>query len=154
MKITISNSSNDFQFSVPGFWARVLIMTLAVILAAWILPGVDIKGGALAAALTALVISLLNNFLRPVLVFLTLPFTILTMGLFLFVVNAVIVWLASKLLPQFEVETFGWALLFSLLITALNYIFELPDRMINRRQFDNSSRAEDNTEYTDYEEVE
>lgn len=129
-------------------------MTLAVILAAWILPGVDIKGVALAAALTALVISLLNNFLRPVLVFLTLPFTILTMGLFLFVVNAVIVWLASKLLPQFEVETFGWALLFSLLITALNYIFELPDRMINRRQFDNSSKADDNTEYTDYEEVE
>ena len=154
----------DNETGIGAFTTRVVVMTLAIILAAWILPGVAINGNVFAAILTAVVIALLNNFLRPILIFLTLPFTIVSLGLFLFVVNAIIIWLAAKLVPPFHVETFGTALLFSILITLFNYLLELPNRFINRPTYnpdqphlhDGQNRTTDtdqNIEYTDYEEV-
>ncbi|MBQ9473658.1 MAG: phage holin family protein [Bacteroidales bacterium] len=146
------NPQPDNRSSAGAFIARVVVMTLAIILAAWILPGVDITGGVFSAILTALVIALLNNFLRPILIFLTLPFTIVSLGLFLFVVNAIIIWLAAKLVPQFNVATFGTALVFSILITLFDYLLELPNRLLNRPKFDPNQKQEE--QFTDYEEVE
>ena len=90
MKIQIS--TNQQRQSGPwGFLTRTIVLTLATIIAIKLLPGVRIEGGSVwVAIMTALVISLLDNFLRPILIFITLPFTVLTMGLFIFIINAII----------------------------------------------------------------
>ena len=133
MKIQIS--TNQQRQSGPwGFLARTIVLTLATIIAIKLLPGVRIEGGSVGVAiLTALVISLLDNFLRPILIFITLPFTVLTMGLFIFIINAIIIELTASIVGPFQVDSFGYALLFSLIITALNYLLELPNRWLNRR---------------------
>ena len=70
--------------------------------------------------MAALVLALINAFIRPVLIFLTLPATIVTLGLFLFVINALMVLLAAKWVNGFKVDGFWWALLFSFLLSILN----------------------------------
>ena len=150
------NINRQRQSGPWGFLTRTIILTLAVIIAIRILPGVRIVGGSVAAAiLTALVISLLDNFIRPILIFITLPFTVVSLGLFIFIINAIIVEMAAALVPPFQVDSFGYALLFSLIITALNYLLELPNRWLNRTTYnprDNSDTDDDG--FTPYEEVE
>lgn len=162
MKITISN--NDHLYTGKfGFVAQGIVMTLATILAAYLLPGVHISN-LWSAILTALVIALLNNFIRPILIVLTLPFTLFSMGLFLLFINAFIIMLASGLVPDFKVDGFWSALLFSLLLTLLNYLLELPHKWMNRKTFEEEDNPDsnntyhsisdnENIEYTDYEEV-
>lgn len=158
MKLTLANSRD--RYSGPlGCLAQLVVMTLAAILSAYLLPGVHIES-LLSAVATAAVIALLNNFIRPILIVITLPFTIFTMGLFLLVINAVIILLASKLVPQFHIDGFWWALLFSLLLTAINYLLELPNRLNRRPKYQPSRSAprpdlhtDDDDEFTDYEEV-
>ena len=70
----------------------------------------------------AFVLAILNGILKPILIFFTLPITILTFGLFLFVINAMIILLAGKFLRGFEVDGFWWALLFSLLLSFITSI--------------------------------
>ncbi|MDO8510369.1 MAG: phage holin family protein [bacterium] len=98
-----------------------LLTILAVIVTAYILPGVMLSGFA-AAFVTALVLGVINTFIKPLLVFLTLPITILTLGLFTFVINAVLVLLASYVVPGFEVRNFWWALLFALVLSLVRYV--------------------------------
>ena len=151
MKIEI-NSRQQRQSGPWGFLARTIVLTLATIIAIRLLPGVRIEGGSLwAAVLTALVIALLDNFIRPILIFITLPFTVLTMGLFIFIINAVIVELADAIVGPFQVDSFAYALLFSLIITALNYLLELPNRWLNRSTYKPNNT--DDEGFTDYEEV-
>ena len=151
MKIVIGDSNHR------GFWgfvAQTIVLTLAVIIAAKLMPSVSMNN-VWTALLTGLVIALLNRFLRPVLIFLTLPFTAITLGLFLFVINAVIILLAGAIVPGFTVEGFGTALLFSLLLTLLNFLLDLPNRI--KKQPDDQSLnhpSDDNDQYTPYEEVE
>ena len=154
MKIQIS--TNQQRQSGPwGFLTRTIVLTLATIIAIKLLPGVRIEGGSVwVAIMTALVISLLDNFLRPILIFITLPFTVLTMGLFIFIINAIIIELTASIVGPFQVDSFGYALLFSLIITALNYLLELPNRWLNRTTY--KSRGDKDTDdegFTDYEEV-
>ena len=103
------------------FILRLLLSALAVVLLANILPGVHVATYGI-AILVALVISLLNMLVKPLLVILTLPVTILTLGLFLLVINALIILLASSLVSGFNVDGFWWALLFSLLLSILQSI--------------------------------
>ena len=151
MRIVIGNSNHR------GFWgfvAQTIVLTLAVIIAAKLMPGVSMNN-VWTALLTGLVIALLNRFLRPVLIFLTLPFTAITLGLFLFVINAVIILLAGAIVPGFTVEGFGTALLFSLLLTLLNFLLELPNRLKKHPDNQNIDKPSDeNGEFTPYEEVE
>lgn len=151
MKIVIGDSNHR------GFWgfvAQTIILTLAVIIAAKLMPGVSMNN-VWTALLTGLVIALLNRFLRPVLIFLTLPFTAITLGLFLFVINAVIILLAGAIVPGFTVEGFGTALLFSLLLTLINFLLELPNRLKKHPDNQNIDKPSDeNDEFTPYEEVE
>ncbi len=95
---------------------KILLTALAVIVLANILPGITVTGY-ITAIIVAVVISLLNMFVRPLLIFFTLPATIVTLGLFLFVINAVIVLLADKLVDGFAVSGFFTALLFSVLLS-------------------------------------
>lgn len=98
-----------------------LILTLAVLGTAYILPGVSVSGF-WAAFITALVLGIVNVFIRPILLFLTLPINILTLGIFTFVINALLILLVSAIVPGFSVANFWWALLFSIVITILVYI--------------------------------
>ena len=100
-----------------GFVARVLVNALAIYLAAAIVPGVEISG-VLAALGAGLVFGLVNAFVRPVLLVLTLPLTLLTLGLFLFVLNAFCFWLTSALVKGFDVHGF-WAALFGALLVSV-----------------------------------
>ena len=95
---------------------KVLLTALAVIVLANILPGIEVDGY-VSAIIVAVVIALLNMFIRPLLVFFTLPATIVTLGLFLFVINACIILLADKLVDGFAVSGFFYALLFSILLS-------------------------------------
>lgn len=98
------------------FILRLLLSALAVVLLANILPGVDVASYWI-AILVALVLSLLNFLVKPLLIIFTLPITILTLGLFLLIINAVIILLADWLVGGFSVNGIWWALLFSLLLS-------------------------------------
>jgi putative membrane protein len=98
-----------------------LITTVAIIISAYVLPGVTVTG-LFAALVTALVLGFLNAIIRPILLILTLPLNILTLGLFTFVINALLIMLTSAIVPGFEVRNFWWALLFSLVLSLINYI--------------------------------
>ena len=113
-----------FLFSkteIMKFILRLILSALAVILLANILPGVEVSAFG-SAVLVALVLSLLNLIVKPLLVILTLPVTILTLGLFLLVINALIILLASSLVSGFSVDGFWQALLFSLLLSVLESV--------------------------------
>jgi putative membrane protein len=99
------------------FW-----MTIAVLLAAYILPGVSVDN-LVTAIVVAAVLGILNTFIRPTLIFLSFPITVLTLGLFSIIINALLVLLASAIVPGFVVASFWWALLFSLLLSLVNALF-------------------------------
>ncbi len=107
------------------FIVKILISTLAVLVSAWLLPGVDIKSNNFGTAiLIAVVISFLNAVVKPVLVILTIPITFLTLGLFLLVINALIILFADYLIDDFEVRGFWTALFFSIILSFVNSLFE------------------------------
>lgn len=99
-----------------------LISVLAVYVAAWLLPGVHLNGFWSSVGLT-LVLALLNTLVKPILVLFTIPVTILTLGLFLLVIDALIVMLASRLLSGFSVDNFWWAILYSVILSLVSSIF-------------------------------
>jgi putative membrane protein len=95
---------------------KILLTAIAVLILSQILPGITVQSYG-TAILVAVVISLLNMFVRPLLIFFTLPATIVTLGLFLFVINAVIILVAGNLVGGFAVSGFFTALLFSILLS-------------------------------------
>lgn len=102
------------------------ISALAIGIAAYLVPGVVVTvPGALIAAV---VLGALNLFIRPILVILTLPITIITLGLFSFVINALLVMLASLVVPGFAVAGFWTALLFALVLSIVNWVFNMWGR--------------------------
>ena len=98
-----------------------LIMTLSVGIAAYLIPGIRVDGF-FSALLVALFLGIVNTLVRPLLILITLPITIMTLGLFTFVINAVLVLLASKVVHGFEVRGFWWAMLFSIVLSIVQYI--------------------------------
>jgi putative membrane protein len=106
---------------------KILASAAIIMITSYILPGVHVDEF-LTAIIVAIVLALLNFFLKPLLIILTIPFTILTFGLFLLVINALIILLASYLVgSRFEVDGFWWALLFSLIISLFNSLLNLND---------------------------
>lgn len=103
-----------------NFLVLWLVSGLAIIITAYLLPGVRVAGF-FAALVTALVLGLINAFIRPVLILLTLPLNILTLGLFTLVINALLIMLAAAIVPGFSVKGFWWALLFGLVLAVINY---------------------------------
>ena len=98
-----------------------LVAAVAIVIAAYLLPGVMVSGF-VTALILAVVIGGINLFVRPLLVILTLPLTIVTFGLFLLVINAVLVMLAAAVVPGFAVASFWWAMLFAVVLTLVNYV--------------------------------
>jgi len=101
-----------------NFITRILISAAVAFGLSYVLTGVHIKNF-LTAILVAAVLAVLNAIVKPILIVLTLPITILTLGLFLFVINAAIILLAANFIDGFRVDGFWWALLFSLLMSVL-----------------------------------
>ena len=152
MNITINNG-DSFYSGNTGCLTRIAVLGIAVMVGAWLLPGVEVTSF-WAVLLTAVVISLLDNLVRPILIVVTLPATVVTLGLFLVVINAIIILMASRIVNGFEVNNFGSALLFSLVLTAVNYLLELPNRYLQRKEL--RKRRDDNTDdegFTPYEEI-
>lgn len=102
---------------------RLLISGVAVLLTAYILGGVTVSGFWI-AVLVAFLLSIVNTYLRPLLLLISLPLTILSLGLFLIVINVLMVYLVEWLIPGFSVANFWWALLFSLIQSVLNTLFQ------------------------------
>lgn len=102
---------------------RLLLNALAVVILSYVLPGVGVDS-MFTAIIVAVVLSLLNFLVKPILVIFTLPITILTLGLFLLVINAIIILLAANLIDGFQVTSFWWAIIFSLLLSFLQAILQ------------------------------
>lgn len=103
-----------------NFLLQWLVSGLAIIITAYLLPGVRVETF-LAALVTALILGLINAVVRPVLLLLTLPLNILTLGLFTFVINALLIMLAAAIVPGFTVQGFWWALLFGMVLAIVNF---------------------------------
>jgi putative membrane protein len=103
--------------------AKWVLSAAALLLVAYIYSGVEVKTFG-AAMIAALVIGLLNTIVRPILVVLTLPVTVVTLGLFLFIINALMFWAAASVLVGFHVQGFVAALIGSLIYTVLGMVIE------------------------------
>ncbi len=106
-----------------NLFIKIIISSLAVFLTAYLLPGVSVDTY-ITAIWVAIVLALLNGFLKPLLVIFTIPVTVVTLGLFLLVINAVIILLADNFVDGFYVSGFWWALLFSLVLSVITSLME------------------------------
>jgi putative membrane protein len=104
-----------------GLLIRVLVNGAAILLAASVVPGVAVRS-VTSALIAGLVLALINSIVRPILVFLTLPITLLTLGLFIFVLNAFCFWLASVFVPGLTVHGFWAAFLGALIVSVVSWI--------------------------------
>ncbi len=111
---------------------RLLVYTCAVLVTSWLLPGVHVDNF-VAALMIAIALAIINTFIRPVLIFLTIPFTIITLGFFLLVINALIIMVIGRIVPGFAVDGFWWALLFSVILSIIASIFGTSSTTIVRR---------------------
>ncbi|MBL4663166.1 MAG: phage holin family protein [Flavobacteriaceae bacterium] len=101
---------------------KILLTAVAVLILAYVLPGVVVVGY-WAAVIVAIVLGLLRLIVKPILVVLTFPITIVTLGLFLLVINAFIIIMADYFIDGFAVKNFWWAFIFSLLLSFLQSVF-------------------------------
>jgi putative membrane protein len=104
-----------------NFIMRIVVTSIVAFGLSYILSGVQIDTFTTAIVL-ALVLAILNAIVKPILIFITLPITVVTLGLFLFVINALIILLADSLIKDFHVDGFWWALLFSLLLSIVTSV--------------------------------
>lgn len=102
-----------------NFLIKLLLSAIAVVLSSYLLPGVTVEGF-WTAFLVAVLLSLLNVTLKPLLVLFTIPITFVTLGLFLLVINALMIMIADYVIDGFYINNFWWALAFSLILSIFN----------------------------------
>ena len=105
---------------MKNFLAHWITTAIALAVAAWILPGVTVTSIP-ALAVAAVVLGFINAIIRPLAVLITLPITVLTLGIFYLVVNGALFYLASAVVPGFEVRSFGWAMLAALIVGIVSW---------------------------------
>ncbi|MDQ3089814.1 MAG: phage holin family protein [bacterium] len=105
---------------------RLIVSAAAVVASSYLLPGVQVDGWK-AALIVALVLGLINAIIKPIITILTLPITILTLGLFALVINALLVLLADAIVPGFNVDGFLWAFIFGLVLSVVNFLVKRFD---------------------------
>lgn len=99
----------------------LLINSIAVYITAKVLDGVEVKDF-VTAIVVAVVLALVNTFIKPVILFLTLPVTVITLGLFILVINALMIMLVDMIMDDFKVRDFWWALLFGISLSIVNAV--------------------------------
>ena len=116
------------------FLLRLLLNGLAIMVAAWFVPGVRLAG-VVPAIVAGIILGFVNALVRPVLLLLTLPFTLLTLGLFIFIVNAVCFALTAALVPGFDLSGFFAAFFGALVVTMVSWLLNalLADNSDSRR---------------------
>lgn len=112
------------------FLLKTMVTAFAVLIASYVLSGVSVDS-TLTAILVAIVLGLLNSFIKPILIILTIPITIFTLGLFLLVINILIVKWAADIVPGFTVNGWFWALLFSLIVS---FVTSMLDGLIKTQE--------------------
>jgi putative membrane protein len=117
----IDFSSTYEETAMKGLLIRWLILTVAIMVAAHLIEGIEVKGF-WSAFLAAAILGVLNALFRPILIILTLPINILTLGLFTFVINAVLIMMVSGVIGGFEVHGFWSAFLGSLVISLVSWL--------------------------------
>lgn len=118
-----------------NFFGKIVITALAALIASYLIAGVHFSSG-LSAIVFAVVLALLNNFVKPILIILTIPITILTLGLFLLVINILIIKWSANIVPGFTVANWWAALWFSIvlsIVTALINALIGPDKNQERK---------------------
>ncbi len=115
------------QITLMGFLIKVLVSSIAVVITAYLLGGVTVPDFT-TAIVVAFVLGVLNMVLKPVLIILTIPVTIFSLGLFLLVINAFIIQLTGVIVSGFVVDSFWWALLFSIILSIVTWFLELPGK--------------------------
>ncbi|MBW1862079.1 MAG: phage holin family protein [Deltaproteobacteria bacterium] len=106
---------------MKGLFFRWLVLTAAIMFASYLVEGIHVSGF-FSAFFTAAILGILNAFFRPILIILTLPINIMTLGLFTFIINAMMLKMASGLMPGFEVYGFWPALFGSLVISIVSWV--------------------------------
>ena len=109
------------KFKNMNWFLKVLLTAVAVLILAYVLPGVEVASY-FSAIIVAIVLAILRLLVKPILVVLTFPITLITLGLFLLIINAIIILLADFLIDGFAVRNIWWALLFSVLLSFLQSI--------------------------------
>lgn len=107
-----------------GFVLRIIVNTLAIVVAAKLVPGIEIDG-VLAAIAAGLLLGVVNAVVRPVLLVLTLPITLVTLGLFLLVLNGLCFWLVAAVVKGFQVAGFWSAVLGALVVSVVSWVVTL-----------------------------
>ena len=102
---------------MPGFWVRFFITACGLLVATWLLEGVHL-GGAASLLFAALVLCAVNAIVRPIMLLLTLPITVVTLGFFLFILNGAMLGLAALLVPGFMIDGF-WTAVFGAILISL-----------------------------------
>lgn len=120
---------------MTNFLGKILVTALAALIAAYLLPGVNIDSS-VTAVLVAVVLALLNGFVKPLLIILTIPITIVTLGLFLIVINVFMIQIAANIVDGFQVQNWWYALLFSFLLSVVTSLLE---SLINKSTGNNSN---------------
>jgi|SRR5215203_1359414 putative membrane protein len=115
-----------------NFLIRLLVVAAVSFALAHLLGGVHVTDF-WTALIFALVLALLNIFVRPLLILFTLPVTFVTLGLFLLVINTLVVLLASKLVDGFTIDNFWWALLFSIILSIITSAIDKKEKADRRR---------------------
>lgn len=113
----------NINHQIMRFIAKFILIALAVMGIAYLIPRVEVYSFTSALWVT-LVLSILNLIIKPILVILTIPITIFTLGLFLLVINGLMIWMASGWIDGFYVATFGRAIIFSILLSVATYLIE------------------------------
>ena len=108
---------------MSAFLTKIILTTIAAMLASYLLQGVQIAN-ITTALMVSVVLALLDAFVKPILIILTLPITIVTLGLFLLVINILIIKWAADIVPGFKVSSWWSALLFSLIVSVVNSLLE------------------------------
>lgn len=117
------------------FLGKIFLSTFAVLISAWLLPGVRVEDF-LSAFLVAISLAILNAIVKPILIILTIPVTIISLGLFLLVINAFIIYLADSMVTGFEVDGFWWAIFFSIVLSLVTSILSGFDKKENTKRRD------------------
>ncbi|MGK0638329.1 phage holin family protein [Schleiferia thermophila] len=123
-----------FRFSLqdPPFHIRLAVSTLSIFMASYIAPGVHLRD-ILAAFIVALVLAVFNITIKPMLILLTLPVTLFTFGIFLFVINALVILIAADLVNGFDVSGFWSALFYSFLVSVISGILHAIAQNLSQR---------------------
>ncbi len=156
MKVFKINLGSDNPSPLSGrFWTKALVMALAIFICSLLFKFVDVSSP-LAAVVAALVISLLNAFIKPLLTLISAPLILMSFGLFQLIINAVIVLLTSHLVKGFHVGGLLDAVLFSIVVTFISFLLDLPikiKRMKDALFLKEDRDFKEDEEFTPYEEV-